>query len=78
MHFVIFYRHVGVCCPDDIALSGLAGSQIILDLPGGGTDYEDNENTTGNRIFILLKILINALRVYFSEYSFCESVRITF
>lgn len=40
------FRHVGVCCPDDIALSGYEGSQIIQDLPGGGDDYE-NENTTG-------------------------------
>lgn len=39
---------MGVCCPDDIALSGLAGSQIILDLPGGGEDYDINDNTTGN------------------------------
>lgn len=42
---------MGVCCPDDIALSGLAGSQIILDLPGGGEDYEDNDNTTGNLLY---------------------------
>ena len=44
---ILVCRHVGVCCPDDIALSGVAGSQIILDLPGGGEDYEKNDNTTG-------------------------------
>ncbi|XP_044765471.1 trypsin-1-like [Coccinella septempunctata] len=43
---VIEKTHVGVCCPDDIALKGYEGSQIIQDLPGGGDDYE-NENTTG-------------------------------
>jgi hypothetical protein len=46
-----FYRHVGVCCPDDIALSGLAGSQIISDLPGGGDDYDEKDNTTGEQNF---------------------------
>jgi hypothetical protein len=44
---VIERMHVGVCCPDDIALSGLAGSQIISDLPGGGDDYDEKDNTTG-------------------------------
>ncbi|VEN53482.1 unnamed protein product [Callosobruchus maculatus] len=44
---VIERRFVGVCCPDDITSSNLVGSQLIMDLPAGGYDYEDNENTTG-------------------------------
>lgn len=40
-------RHVGVCCPDDIALSGLTGSALVMDLPAGGFDYEESETNTG-------------------------------
>lgn len=40
-------RHVGVCCPDDIALSGLTGSMLVMDLPAGGLDYEESETNTG-------------------------------
>lgn len=55
---------MGVCCPDDIALSGLAGSQIILDLPGGGEDYENNDNTTGNVLLFTSIELYSNFRVY--------------
>lgn len=42
-------RHVGVCCPDDIVLSNLAGSNILMDLPAGGQDYDEanGDSTTG-------------------------------
>lgn len=41
------FRHVGVCCPDDIALNGLTGSRLVMDLPAGGLDYEESEASTG-------------------------------
>lgn len=40
----MFYRHVGVCCPDDIILSGLPGSLLIMDLPAGGLDYDEEDD----------------------------------
>lgn len=42
-----YFRFVGVCCPDDIASPGAAGSVIVLDLPAGGYDYDDNSTNTG-------------------------------
>ncbi|XP_050313186.1 trypsin-1-like [Anthonomus grandis grandis] len=44
---VIERTYVGVCCPDDVALSGLIGSQLVQDLPAGGEDYDENNNVTG-------------------------------
>ncbi|XP_019765267.2 trypsin-1 [Dendroctonus ponderosae] len=44
---VIEKTFVGVCCPDDVALSGMVGSQLIMDLPAGGDDYGDQNNITG-------------------------------
>ncbi|XP_066155510.1 chymotrypsin-like protease CTRL-1 [Euwallacea fornicatus] len=44
---VIERTFVGVCCPDDVVLSGIIGSQLIMDLPAGGEDYEENDNITG-------------------------------
>lgn len=41
------FRHVGVCCPDDIALSGLTGSALVMDLPAGGLDFEETETNAG-------------------------------
>ncbi|KAF5272831.1 hypothetical protein FQR65_LT00427 [Abscondita terminalis] len=40
---VISEMHIGVCCPDDILLSKLTGSRILMDLPAGGLDYEDED-----------------------------------
>ncbi|KAK4871778.1 hypothetical protein RN001_015902 [Aquatica leii] len=40
---VISDMHIGVCCPDDILVSKLTGSRILLDLPAGGLDYDDDE-----------------------------------
>ncbi|KAL1492643.1 hypothetical protein ABEB36_010872 [Hypothenemus hampei] len=42
---VIEKTFVGVCCPDDVALSGMVGSQLIMDLPAGGEDYDDNDDS---------------------------------
>ncbi|CAH0562273.1 unnamed protein product [Brassicogethes aeneus] len=44
---VIEKTHVGVCCPDDIAVNSYAGSQIIMNLPAGGNDYDKDDNVTG-------------------------------
>lgn len=42
----LLFRHVGVCCPDDIVVSSLTGSRIVMDLPAGGHDYDDEENSS--------------------------------
>ncbi|XP_060537122.1 trypsin-1-like isoform X2 [Cylas formicarius] len=44
---IIEKTFVGVCCPDDIALSGVIGSQLIMDLPAGGEDYDATDDNTG-------------------------------
>ncbi|XP_030746277.1 trypsin-like [Sitophilus oryzae] len=44
---VIEKTFVGVCCPDDVALGGMIGSQLIMDLPAGGEDYDIKDNLTG-------------------------------
>ncbi|KAF7268537.1 hypothetical protein GWI33_018409 [Rhynchophorus ferrugineus] len=44
---VIEKTFVGVCCPDDIALKGSIGSQLIMDLPAGGEDYDETDTFTG-------------------------------
>ncbi|KAJ8923627.1 hypothetical protein NQ315_010206 [Exocentrus adspersus] len=44
---IIEKAFVGVCCPDDIASSGTTGSQLVMDLPAGGYDYDDNATNTG-------------------------------
>ncbi|CAG9759819.1 unnamed protein product [Ceutorhynchus assimilis] len=44
---VIERTYVGVCCPDDVALSGMIGSQLVMDLPAGGEDYDLKNNVTG-------------------------------
>ncbi|XP_019865700.2 venom protease [Aethina tumida] len=44
---IIEKTHVGVCCPDDIAVSGYTGAQLIMNLPAGGNDYEKDDNITG-------------------------------
>ncbi|KAJ8942494.1 hypothetical protein NQ318_017790 [Aromia moschata] len=44
---VIEKTFVGVCCPDDIASANMAGSHLIMDLPAGVYDYEDNATNTG-------------------------------
>ncbi|XP_025836997.1 uncharacterized protein LOC112906651 [Agrilus planipennis] len=43
---VIEKTFVGVCCPDDILLSNIVGSRIIMDLPAGGEDYDEQQNFT--------------------------------
>ncbi|KAK5639467.1 hypothetical protein RI129_011959 [Pyrocoelia pectoralis] len=40
---VITEMHVGVCCPDDVLISKLTGSRIVMDLPAGARDYDDDE-----------------------------------
>ncbi|KAB0800986.1 hypothetical protein PPYR_05340 [Photinus pyralis] len=40
---VITEMHVGVCCPDDVLISKLTGSRIVMDLPAGVRDYDDDE-----------------------------------
>ncbi|XP_056646082.1 trypsin-1-like [Diorhabda sublineata] len=44
---VIEERFVGVCCPDDITSSAVSGSQLIIDLPAGGEDYDETDQYTG-------------------------------
>ncbi|XP_072402482.1 venom protease-like [Diabrotica undecimpunctata] len=44
---VIEESFVGVCCPDDIASAGVVGSQLIIDLPAGGDDYDEGDKYTG-------------------------------
>ncbi|CAH1153546.1 unnamed protein product [Phaedon cochleariae] len=44
---VIDKTFVGVCCPDDIASAGVVGSQLVMDLPAGGNDYDENDGQTG-------------------------------
>nr|XP_023024958.1 proclotting enzyme-like [Leptinotarsa decemlineata] len=44
---VIEKTYVGICCPDDIASAGVAGSQLVKDLPAGGNDYDEDEKYTG-------------------------------
>ncbi|XP_018566664.1 trypsin-1-like isoform X2 [Anoplophora glabripennis] len=44
---IIEKAFVGVCCPDDLVSSGAAGSHIVMDLPAGGYDYDDNATNTG-------------------------------
>lgn len=49
------FSFVGVCCPDDILSSGVVGSQVVIDLPAGGYDYEGNENNTGKKTIKAMK-----------------------
>ncbi|XP_017779863.1 PREDICTED: uncharacterized protein LOC108565091 [Nicrophorus vespilloides] len=44
--------HVGVCCPDDILLQSLTGAQLIMDLPAGGEEYDDEDAFTGSVLIL--------------------------